>query len=466
MIAVVGMWATALPLAPALAVASQAEDLSPACKGAPSAEQNFADYDTATPIQQVMLDCLSSGYVGDDGGVVLRGGSSGADFGGAITRAQWMSILMRFMEAAGTDTGTAGENPFEDVPEDGEHRDSIVKAVQLGITTGKTETTFDPGGDLNLRQLALFTYRSMNQVLADKGAAPLSFDGQDVPAGCATPEEATRACDALDDLGFLDADFDGNATATRGEAFLIGAAQSLNRMVSIGLVPTAHVAAPPRIIATDIVEGTDAGNVPGILDVGDMVVLTYDRTLALNSDAIELTDDDGTVAYLDCGAAGVTCTLADYVVVTVTIEAAPNITVPGAVAGLDFNTTAGDEVAVNTFGLSNDTGFTDISGSLRVIFGSNADLPAAIDAGNVTAAAGSSEVTIADAADLATDADVYVYSDTGQWLGSAADNGTGGAVVTLGTPLAAGQVLDLVVYGSGSTGRTQPSQTLEFTVTG
>ncbi len=52
------------------------------------------------------------------------------------------------------------ENPFTDVPEDSFYIDPVLWAVEKGITTGATATTFNPGGDLLRAQFVTFLWRA------------------------------------------------------------------------------------------------------------------------------------------------------------------------------------------------------------------------------------------------------------------------------------------------------------------
>ena len=52
------------------------------------------------------------------------------------------------------------ENPFTDVPEDSFYIDPVLWAVEEGITTGATPTTFNPNGDLLRAQFVTFLWRA------------------------------------------------------------------------------------------------------------------------------------------------------------------------------------------------------------------------------------------------------------------------------------------------------------------
>ena len=52
------------------------------------------------------------------------------------------------------------ENPFLDVPEDSFYYQSVLWAVENGITNGATEDTFNPGGDLLRAQVVVMLWRA------------------------------------------------------------------------------------------------------------------------------------------------------------------------------------------------------------------------------------------------------------------------------------------------------------------
>lgn len=72
-----------------------------------------------------------------------------------LTRAMFATTLYRL---AGTPYCTM-ENPFNDVPDGAWYSDALVWAYAMGITTGKTATTYDPNGVLTREQMAAMIYR-------------------------------------------------------------------------------------------------------------------------------------------------------------------------------------------------------------------------------------------------------------------------------------------------------------------
>ncbi|MBE6951131.1 MAG: hypothetical protein E7451_07320 [Ruminococcaceae bacterium] len=59
--------------------------------------------------------------------------------------------------------GEQRENPFADVPEDSFYIDPVLWAVEQGITTGATETTFDPNGALQRAQFVTMLWRAAGE---------------------------------------------------------------------------------------------------------------------------------------------------------------------------------------------------------------------------------------------------------------------------------------------------------------
>jgi hypothetical protein len=73
----------------------------------------------------------------------------------------------------------------------------------------------------------------------------------------------------------------------------------------------------------------------GILDVGDVLTLNFDETVAAPGagDTVELSDIDGTSVRLTCGSEA-TCAAVDGDTISVTVDLFPQILVAGGTAGL------------------------------------------------------------------------------------------------------------------------------------
>ena len=75
------------------------------------------------------------------------------------TRAQVVTFLWR---AAGSPAPQAAATQFTDVKAGEYYYDAVAWAVENGITNGMTATTFDPNGICNRAQVVTFLHRSQN----------------------------------------------------------------------------------------------------------------------------------------------------------------------------------------------------------------------------------------------------------------------------------------------------------------
>ena len=75
-------------------------------------------------------------------------------------RAQVVTFLWR---AAGAPEPELEENPFVDVPEGAFYHDAVLWAVENGITTGTDATHFSPAGVCNRAQVVTFLWRVFGQ---------------------------------------------------------------------------------------------------------------------------------------------------------------------------------------------------------------------------------------------------------------------------------------------------------------
>ena len=94
----------------------------------------------------------------------------------ACNRAQVVTFLWR---AAGAPEPTITENPFVDVPADAFYYNAVLWAVENGITTGISPDHFNPTGQCNRAQVVTFLWRAMGEPEATNTENPFS----DVLAG-------------------------------------------------------------------------------------------------------------------------------------------------------------------------------------------------------------------------------------------------------------------------------------------
>ena len=76
----------------------------------------------------------------------------------ACTRAQAVTFLWR---AAGSPAPKSSVTPFTDVAEGSYYHDAVLWAVENGVTSGTTATTFSPDGSCTRAQIVTFLYRWM-----------------------------------------------------------------------------------------------------------------------------------------------------------------------------------------------------------------------------------------------------------------------------------------------------------------
>jgi uncharacterized lipoprotein YddW (UPF0748 family) len=99
-----------------------------------------------------------------------------------VTRAQFASLLSRTFERGFDLPLPDGPVRFVDVPPGSTHEEEIGQLVAAGITTGRTTTTFDPGGTVSRAQLASFLARAMTPLLAaGRVELPAARPGPDDP---------------------------------------------------------------------------------------------------------------------------------------------------------------------------------------------------------------------------------------------------------------------------------------------
>lgn len=115
-------------------------------------------------------------------------------------------------------------NPFTDVPEDAYYSDAVQWAVENGITTGFTETSFGPNRSCTRAQMVTFLWRAAGS------PAPASTNHvfQDVPEGAYYADAVLWAAEQGITGGTSAETFSPNATVTRAQTvtFLYRAAGS------------------------------------------------------------------------------------------------------------------------------------------------------------------------------------------------------------------------------------------------
>ncbi len=113
-----------------------------------------------------------------------------------------------------TPTPSEPEFPFTDVAEDSIFRDAIAWAVEKGITTGKTETAFDPNGICTRGQVVTFLWRMAGSPEPKTTEMPFT----DVAAGSYCEKAVLWAVENGITKGVTETSFQPNAAVKRGEA--------------------------------------------------------------------------------------------------------------------------------------------------------------------------------------------------------------------------------------------------------
>ena len=88
-----------------------------------------------------------------------------------MTRADLVMALYRLADSPANAEDAV--NPFEDVADDAVYKDAVIWAKDKGIVAGKSETSFDPTGDVKRQEIAkiLFVYAGAKNVEEDNLAA-------------------------------------------------------------------------------------------------------------------------------------------------------------------------------------------------------------------------------------------------------------------------------------------------------
>ena len=113
---------------------------------------------------------------------------------------------------------STGKNPFTDVPAGSYYEDAVIWAVDKGITTGTSATTFNPNGICTRAQAVTFLWRAAGSPAAKSSAMPFA----DVKAGSYYETAVLWAVEQGITKGTSDTMFSPDATCTRAQivAFL------------------------------------------------------------------------------------------------------------------------------------------------------------------------------------------------------------------------------------------------------
>ena len=119
-----------------------------------------------------------------------------------------VTVSASFKAAAST-----SENPFTDVPSGAYYEDSVIWAVEKGITSGTSATTFDPDGSCTRAQAVTFLWRAAGSPEPKSAAMPFT----DVPAGSYFEKAVLWAVENGITKGTSDTTFGPDASCTRAQ---------------------------------------------------------------------------------------------------------------------------------------------------------------------------------------------------------------------------------------------------------
>ena len=113
---------------------------------------------------------------------------------------------------------STGKNPFTDVPAGSYYEDAVIWAVDKGITTGTSATTFNPNGICTRAQAVTFLWRAAGSPEPETRAMPFT----DVPVGSYYYDAVLWAVENGITKGTSDTTFSPDATCSRAQivAFL------------------------------------------------------------------------------------------------------------------------------------------------------------------------------------------------------------------------------------------------------
>ena len=122
------------------------------------------------------------------------------------------------VEAMFKASAPTGKNPFTDVPAGSYYEDAVIWAVDKGITTGTSATTFNPNGICTRAQAVTFLWRAAGSPAAKSAVMPFT----DVKAGSYYYDAVLWAVEQGITKGTSDTMFSPDATCTRAQivAFL------------------------------------------------------------------------------------------------------------------------------------------------------------------------------------------------------------------------------------------------------
>jgi hypothetical protein len=345
------------------------------------ADQGFTDisgYDAATQLAINQLAQLN-----------ITKGTSATTFDptGIVNRWQMALFMTREVVAAGVSLPTAADQGFTDISAlDAATQTAINQLAQLGISKGTTATTYDPMGNVNRWQMALFLARDLDVLnVTPAGTGFIATkdwvvaDGSDITyADSAQGKEVTKTTKSTDTF-YVDGALANQAI------FLSNYTVGDLVAVSTGMYK--------------LTNKTDADYTSGVIDNVDTTANTFDIVEPI-SGAVLASYDYAATAYILYTADGASVSIAGF---ELDIQAGDMVSVTGK----------GDTAAhIRTFALTNMT----VSGSLSgVVAGTSISIGGYSDAfpvadGDSLTVDGDAVTTAADFTADATVGDAATYA--------------------------------------------------------
>jgi hypothetical protein len=342
------------------------------------ADQGFTDisgYDAATQLAINQLAQLS-----------ITKGTSATTFdpAGIVNRWQMALFMTREVVAAGVSLPTAADQGFTDISAlDAATQTAINQLAQLGISKGTSATTYDPMGNVNRWQMALFLARDLD--VLNVTPAGTGFIATALPAGS--------------DITYADTSQGKEVTKTTKstDTFYVDGALA-NQAIFLSNYTVGDLVAVSTGMYK-LTNKTDADYTSGVIDNVDLVAHAFDFVEPISGAVLAHYDYDAT-AYILYTADGASVSIAGF---ELDIQAGDMVSVTGK----------GDTAAhIRTFALTNMT----VSGSLSAfVAGTSISIGGYSDAFPVadgdsltldgdavtTAAAFTAEATVGDAATYA-----------------------------------------------------------------
>ena len=137
-----------------------------------------------------------------------------------IKRDEFVSVILKTLQLENETSEESLEKTFDDVDESNPYYAEIMKAVELGIIAGVSDTSFAPNEDITRQDLAVVIFKALEAAGIDTAIGRLDFGDKD-----SISEYAQKSVRVLAKMNIMLGDSNGNfnplANATRAEAAVI-----------------------------------------------------------------------------------------------------------------------------------------------------------------------------------------------------------------------------------------------------